>query len=56
MNEPIYRWECTVCGASGESESSGMARRALNAHLALVHAGADTAQRSGTDPGSTRSS
>ncbi len=53
MTEPIYRWECTICGVSGESASSELARRAVNAHVAAAHA-TDHADRPATDPGSRR--
>jgi hypothetical protein len=53
VNEPIYRWECTICDASGESESSEQARRTVNAHVALVHP-ADPADRPATEPGAKR--
>jgi hypothetical protein len=46
VNEPIYRWECPICGASGESESSELARRTVNAHMATAHPA--------TEPGSKR--
>jgi hypothetical protein len=48
VNEPIYRWECTICGASGVSESSEMARYTVNAHVAVAHPGGDSSKdRSG---------
>jgi hypothetical protein len=61
VNEPIYRWECTICGASGESESSELARRTVNAHVATAHPTgsarpAGPADRTATEPGSRRSS
>jgi hypothetical protein len=37
VNEPIYRWECTICDASGVSESSEMARLTVNTHVAVAH-------------------
>ena len=37
MNEPIYRWECTICEASGVSESSEMARLTVDTHVAVAH-------------------
>jgi hypothetical protein len=52
VNEPIYRWECTICGASGESESSELARRTVNAHVAASH----PADRPATEPKARRSS
>ena len=53
MNEPIYRWECTICEAAGEAESSELARRAIDAHVALVHPAAAT-DRPAADPGVKR--
>jgi hypothetical protein len=50
VNEPIYRWECTICGASGESESSELARRTVNAHVATAH----PADQPATEPGAER--
>lgn len=37
MNEPIYRWECTLCDASGVVQSSEMARLMVNRHVAEAH-------------------
>jgi hypothetical protein len=37
VNEPIYRWECTICDASGVSESSEMARLTVDTHVAVAH-------------------
>jgi hypothetical protein len=37
VNEPIYRWECTICDASGVAESSEMARLTVTAHVAVAH-------------------
>jgi hypothetical protein len=50
VNEPTYRWECTICGASGESESSELARRTMNAHVAAAH----PADQPASEPGSKR--
>jgi hypothetical protein len=46
VNEPIYRWECTICDASGVSESSEMARRTVNAHVATAHPSGSSEDRS----------
>jgi hypothetical protein len=53
VGEPIYRWECTICGAAGEAESSEMARLTVNAHVAVAHAD-DAAERPSTESGSQR--
>lgn len=53
MNEPIYRWECTICDASGVSETSEMARITVDAHVAVVHA-TDASEHRATEPGSQR--
>jgi hypothetical protein len=53
VNEPIYRWECSFCGAAGAAESSEMARLTIDAHLAVAHP--DRArERRVTDAGSER--
>jgi hypothetical protein len=61
VNEPIYRWECTICGASGNSDSSHLARRTVNAHAATAHPAGPAhpngqADRLATEPRSRRSS
>ena len=55
MGEPIYRWECTICDAAGEAESSEMARLTVNAHVAVAHATGAT-ERPSTESGSQRTS
>ncbi len=45
MNEPIYRWECTICDAAGVAESSEMARLAVDTHVAVAHPGDARARR-----------
>jgi hypothetical protein len=50
VNEPIFRWECTICDAEGDAESSEMARLTIDAHVAVAHP-ADTATRRSTEPG-----
>jgi hypothetical protein len=37
MKEPIYRWECTLCGISDEAESPEMARLNIDLHVQLAH-------------------
>jgi hypothetical protein len=37
VNEPIYRWKCTICDAAGVAESSEMARLTVDAHVAVAH-------------------
>jgi hypothetical protein len=53
VNEPIYRWECTICDASGASESSEMARLTVNTHIAVAHP-ADPADGRAGEPRSQR--
>ncbi len=55
MPEPIYRWVCTYCDASGEAESSEMARLAVDTHVSLFHAPAREPGAGGQDPGSESS-
>lgn len=63
MPEPIYRWVCTFCDASGNAESSEMARLAVDVHVSLFHSMFHSPAREaegggGKDsgPGSSRSS
>jgi hypothetical protein len=37
MAEPTYQWVCTFCDASGWSESSEMARLAVDTHVSVQH-------------------
>lgn len=37
MTEPVYRWECTICGASGVVDASEQARLMINRHVAAAH-------------------
>jgi hypothetical protein len=37
LGEPIHRWVCTVCDASGVAASSEQARLAIDLHMALEH-------------------
>jgi hypothetical protein len=50
MGEPIYRWVCTYCDASGTSENSEMARLAVDVHVSMFHSPAAEAD-GGPDPG-----
>ena len=43
MAEPIYRWVCTACDASGVAENSELARLAVDLHVAVEHGSADAA-------------
>ena len=37
MAEPIVRWVCTYCQASGVAESPEMARLTVDTHVSLFH-------------------
>jgi hypothetical protein len=57
MGEPIFRWVCTFCDASGEAESSEMARLAVESHVSMFHSPAresETGRASGSDQANSR--
>jgi hypothetical protein len=57
LGEPTYRWVCTYCDASGVTESSEMARLAIDVHVSVQHPQAlDPEGGGGEDdgPGSSR--
>jgi hypothetical protein len=50
VNEPIYRWQCTICDAAGVSETSELARQTVDTHVAVAHA-ADAPDQPPAEPG-----
>ena len=59
MGEPIFRWVCTFCDASGEAESSEMARLAVESHVSMFHSPAresETGHGIAHDPENSRTS